>query len=146
MHPQPTPGREALKQISGGFSVLVPDLRITVEDIIAGGDWAAVRSTVTGTSAGPYLGPYLGVDPAGRPIRFEAIDLWRIADGLVTEGWHVEDFAAALADWGAVTFTSRPPDVPPPPAAETTAGRHPLSARAQNISSGSPSMAMLLGY
>jgi predicted ester cyclase len=91
MHSPRTPGREALKQISGGFSVLVPDLRITVEDIIAGGDWAAVRSTVTGTSAGPYLGPYLGVDPAGRPIRFEAIDLWRIEDGLVTEGWHVED-------------------------------------------------------
>ena len=103
---------------------------------------AAVRPTVTGTSAGPYL----GVDPAGRPIRFEAIDLWRIEDGLVTEGWHVEDFAAAPVDRCAVTFTSRPPDVAPPPAAETTAGRHPLSAGAQNNSSGSPSMAMLLGY
>jgi hypothetical protein len=142
MHSPRTPGREALKQTFDGFSVLVPDLRITVEGIIAGGDWAAVRSTVTGTSAGPYL----GVDPAGRPIRFEAIDLWRIEGGLVTEGWHVEDFAAALVDWGAVTFTSRPRDVAPPPAAETTAGRHPLSAGAQNISSGSPSMAMLLGY
>ena len=142
MHSQRTPGRQALKQTFDGFSVLVPDLRITVEDIIAGGDWAAVRPTVTGTSAGPYL----GVDPAGRPIRFEAIDLWRIEDGLVTEGWHVEDFAAAPVDRGAVTFTSRPPDVAPPPAAETTAGRHPLSAGAQNNSSGSPSMAMLLGY
>jgi hypothetical protein len=46
---------------------------------------------------------------------------------------------------GAVTFTSRPRDAAPPPAAETTAGQHPLSAGAQNISSGSPSMAMLLG-
>jgi hypothetical protein len=53
MDSQRTPGREALKQIFDGFSVLVPDLRITVEDIITGGDWAAVRSTVTGTSAGP---------------------------------------------------------------------------------------------
>jgi predicted ester cyclase len=95
MHSQRTPGRQALIQTFDGFSVLVPDLRITVEDIIAGGDWAAVRPTVTGTSAGPYL----GVDPAGSPIRFEAIDLWRIENGLVTEGWHVEDFAAALVDW-----------------------------------------------
>jgi len=53
MHSQRTSGRQALKQIFDGFSVLVPDLRITVEDIIAGGDWAAVRPTVTGTSAGP---------------------------------------------------------------------------------------------
>ena len=114
LNPGQPPGREALKQIFGGFSVLVPDLRITVEDIVAGGDRAAVRSTVTGTPAGPYL----GVDPAGRPMRFEAIDIWRIQDGLVAEGWHVEDFAAALVDWGALTFASRPRDVTPPPAAD----------------------------
>ena len=45
LNPGQPPGREALKQIFGSFSVLVPDLRITVEDIIAGGDRAAVRST-----------------------------------------------------------------------------------------------------
>jgi predicted ester cyclase len=102
--------------------VLVPDLRITVEDIIAGGDRAAVRSIVTGTPAGPYL----GVDPAGRPMRFEAIDIWRIEDGLVAEGWHVEDFVAALVGWGAVTFASRPPAAAAPsavpPAAAAAAG------------------------
>jgi predicted ester cyclase len=114
LNPGQPPGREALKQIFGGFSALVPDLRITVEDIVAGRDQAAVRSTVTGTPAGPYP----GVDPAGRPMRFEAIGIWRIQDGLVAEGWHVEDFAAALADWGALTFASRPQDVTPTPAAD----------------------------
>ena len=54
-------------------------------------------------------------------MRFEAIDIWRIEDGLVAEGWHVEDFVAALVDCGAVTFASRPPDVAPPPAAEAAA-------------------------
>jgi predicted ester cyclase len=119
LNPGQLPGREALKQIFGGFRVLVPDLRIAVEDIIADGDKAAVRSTVTGTPAGPYL----GVDPAGRPMRFEAIDIWRIEDGLVAEGWHVEDFVAALAGWGAVTFASRArPTVPPPAAGPATDG------------------------
>ena len=117
LNPGQPPGREALKQIFGGFSVLVPDLRITVEDIIADGDRAAVRSTVTGTPAGPYL----GVDPAGRPMRFEAIDIWRVRDGLVAEGWHVEDVVAALVDWGAVTFASRPQDTAPPLAADAPA-------------------------
>src|SRR5215467_8896189 len=119
LNPGQPPGREALKQIFGGFSVVVPDLRITVEDIIAGGDRAAVRSTVTGTPAGPYL----GVDPAGRPMRFEAIDIWHIEDGLVTEGWHVEDFVAALVGWGALTFASRPQAAGPPPAASAAADR-----------------------
>src|SRR5262249_11338099 len=108
------PGREALKQIFGGFSVVVPDLRITVEDIIAAGDRAAVRSTVTGTPAGPYRAG----DPAGRAMGSEAIDIWRFEDGLVAEGWHVEDFVAALLDWGAVTFASRPRDIAPPRAAD----------------------------
>ena len=117
LNPGQPPGREALKQIFGGFSVVVPDLRITVEDIIAGGDRAAVRSTVTGTPAGPYL----GVDPAGRPMRFEAIDIWHIEDGLVAEGWHVEDFVAALVGWGAVTFASRPPAAAAPSAAPPAA-------------------------
>jgi predicted ester cyclase len=117
LNPGQPPGREALKQIFGGFSVLVPDLRITVEDIIAGGDRAAVRSTVTGTPAGPYL----GVDPAGRPMRFEAIDIWRIEDGLVAEGWHVEDFVAALVGWGALTFASRPRAAAAPSAAPQAA-------------------------
>ena len=117
LNPGQPPGREALKQIFGGFSVLVPDLRITVEDIIAGGDRAAVRSTVTGTPAGPYL----GVDPAGRPMRFEAIDIWYIEDGLVTEGWHVEDFVAALVGWDALTYASRPPAAAAPSAAPPAA-------------------------
>src|SRR5262249_23276810 len=108
LNPGQPPGREALKQIFGGFSVLVPNLRITVEDIAAG-NRAHGRSTVTG----PPAGPYLGVAPAGRPMRFEAIDIWRIEDGLVAEGWHVEDFAAVLVDWGAVTFASRPQDTAP---------------------------------
>ena len=111
LNPGQPPGREALKQIFGGFSVVVPDLRITVEDIIADGDRVAVRSIVTGTPAGPYL----GVDPAGRPMRFEAIDIWHIEGGLVTEGWHIEDFVAALVGWGALTFASRPQQDAPPP-------------------------------
>jgi predicted ester cyclase len=119
LNPGQEPGREALKQIFSGFRVLVPDLRITVEDIIASGDRAAVRSTVTGTPAGPYL----GVDPAGRSMRFEAIDIWRIQDGLVAEGWHVEDFAAVLAGWGVVTFADRPQHAAPP-AAETDTNAH----------------------
>jgi predicted ester cyclase len=112
LNPGQPPGREALKRIFGGFSVLVPDLRITVEDVIAAGDRVAVRSTVAGTPAGPYL----GVDPAGRPMRFEAIDIWRIEDGLVAEGWHVEDFVAALVDWGVLSFAARPQETAPPPA------------------------------
>ena len=71
-----------------------------------------MRSTVTGTPADPYL----GIDPAGRPMRFEAIDIWRIQDGRVAEGWHVEDFVAALVDWGALSFASRPHDTAPPAA------------------------------
>jgi len=103
LNPGQVRGREAIKQMFGGFYLIVPDLSITVEDIIAEGDRVAVRSTVRGTPAAPYL----GVEPAGRSMTFGAIDIWRIDDGKVVEGWHVEDFLRVLVDWGAVDLPRR---------------------------------------
>ena len=103
LNPGQARGREAIKQLFGGFHLIVPDLSITVEDIIADGDRVAVRSTVRGTPTVPYL----GVEPAGRPMTFGAIDIWRVADGRVAEGWHVEDFLRVLVDWGVVPVPRR---------------------------------------
>jgi predicted ester cyclase len=98
LNPAQVRGREPIKQVFGGFHVIVPDLRITIEDVIAEADKVAVRSTIRGTPTAPFL----GVPPSGRPMTFGAIDVRRIADGRVVEGWHVEDFVGVLLAWTAL--------------------------------------------
>jgi steroid delta-isomerase-like uncharacterized protein len=97
--------------------VMVPDLSLVTEDVVADGDRVAFRSTMRGT---PVMA-YLGVEPAGRSMTFGAIDIWRIANGRVVEGWHVEDFLRILVEWGAVDLPRRVDADPSSPSDATDA-------------------------
>src|SRR5712692_253767 len=103
LNPGQLRGREPLKQLFGGFSRVIPDLTLTVEDVVSKQDMVAVRSVVRGTPAMTFL----GVPPKGQAITFGALDMWRVADGRVAEGWHVEDFARVLIDLGVVRLPLR---------------------------------------
>jgi predicted ester cyclase len=62
-------GVDALKQVWAMLLRGLPDLRITVEDVLAEGDKVACRNTVTGT----HLGEYMGVPPTGRSNTYNEI-------------------------------------------------------------------------
>ena len=60
-----------------------PDLRFTVDDLVAEADRVTVRWTMRGTNTGPLLGR-----PAtGRAVVLAAIAIFRIADGRIAERW-----------------------------------------------------------
>ncbi len=70
-----------------------PDMRVTVEDMIAEGDRVAARVTMRGT----HLGEFMGVAPTGKPVEVRAIDMFRIANGKIVEHWgHADDPADFL--------------------------------------------------
>jgi predicted ester cyclase len=76
-------------------SVLVgafPDLRITVEDTVAGDDKVAARMTFRGT----HRGPFRGLEPTGRPVAFSSIRIYRIEDGKVVQTWAEVDALGLL--------------------------------------------------
>ena len=50
-----------------------PDWRMTVEDLIAGGDKTVARVTVTGT----HKGEFMGVPPSGTRVDVQLIDIMR---------------------------------------------------------------------
>jgi steroid delta-isomerase-like uncharacterized protein len=60
-----------------------PDLRFTIDDLVAEGDRVAMRWTLHGT----HRGPFLGRPPTGRPVQLAATVIWRIEDGKVAERW-----------------------------------------------------------
>lgn len=60
-----------------------PDLRFTIDDLVAEADRVTVRWTLRGTNTGPMFGR----PPSGLPVELRAIVIFRIADGRLAERW-----------------------------------------------------------
>jgi steroid delta-isomerase-like uncharacterized protein len=65
------------------FLAAFPDLRVTVEGVVAEGDHAVVRWSAEGT----HTGGGLGFGPSGKAIAFRGITWLRIDGGKLAEGW-----------------------------------------------------------
>ena len=76
-----------------------PDWRMTVEDLIAGGDKTVARVTATGT----HKGEFIGVPPTGTRVDVQLIDIMRFdSAGLVCEHWGVADMLSLVQQLGVV--------------------------------------------
>src|SRR5947209_3862453 len=61
-----------------------PDLRISVQEMIAEGDKVAVLWTFQGTHTGSG---YEGLPPTGTRVEIRGMTIWRIVDGRIVEEW-----------------------------------------------------------
>jgi predicted ester cyclase len=91
-YPEQVPGIESYKPVITGFRTVFPDVEFTNEDVIVANDKITVRSVVTGTHSAPFL----GVEPTGKKVKFNTIDIHRINEGKIVETWHIEDLFGAL--------------------------------------------------
>jgi predicted ester cyclase len=96
--PAETTGPQALKHAWATLLHAFPDLRLTVEGVIAEADKVVGRMTVSGT----HLGEYRGIAPTGRPVRYDEIFICRFVDGRVAEVWGVVDVFAQMQQLGAI--------------------------------------------
>lgn len=80
-----------------------PDLRVSVEEVVAAEDRVVHRFILAGTQSGPYL----GLPPTGRPVRATGIALDRVAGGKLAERWAVLDAIGLLRQLGAVAVLRR---------------------------------------
>ena len=85
--PGMAPGIEGVKQLLGMYFNAFPDLRITVDEIVAEGDVVVIRSTVTAT----HTGDLMGIPPTGKPITLRGLDFVRMSGGKATGIWHFEE-------------------------------------------------------
>jgi steroid delta-isomerase-like uncharacterized protein len=91
-------GPQALKQVWAMLLRGLPDLHITIEDLIAERDKVVSRNTVTGT----HQGDYMGLPPTGKTVTYNEIFIVRLADGRVAETWGVVDVLSQLRQLGAI--------------------------------------------
>jgi steroid delta-isomerase-like uncharacterized protein len=91
-------GTDAIKALVDRYRAAFPDLRFTVDDVVAEGDRLAVRWTAAGT----HDGPLMGLPPTGRRATWGGVSCWRMAGGRCVEDRVTMDALGMLQQLGAV--------------------------------------------
>ena len=97
-------GLEGLKQFGKFIFKTFPDFHETMADIIAEGNKVWVRNTITGT----HKGVYRGLAPTGKKFTEASVDIFRIVNGKLIEGWNVTDELDFLKQVGAIEYKGFP--------------------------------------
>jgi len=92
-------GLENVRALLRGFIGALPDLHAAEQDVVAEDDTVAVRFLVGAT----HEGNLLGIEPTGRRVRWDAVDVYRLKDGMIVEEWAADDMLAILHQVGAYT-------------------------------------------
>ena len=82
--PEPIAGLEANKEFNIDLFQGFPDLKQTIEDVIAENDKVMYRSTLEGT----HTGKFLDIPPTGKLARINDFTLLRIVDDRIVEWWY----------------------------------------------------------
>jgi steroid delta-isomerase-like uncharacterized protein len=94
-------GVDVIVPILTGFINALSEIRAEEQDVIASEDLVAIRLVVSAT----HTGNMLGVPATGRPVQWDAVDIYRVTDdGKISEQWAFEDLAAILSQVGAVSL------------------------------------------
>lgn len=80
-------GRENLRQLAQLWRAAFPDLKVTIDDVVAEGDLVAVAWTGGGT----HLGDLFGIPPTGKHAVMSGIEFNRMQDGRIVERWGNND-------------------------------------------------------
>jgi steroid delta-isomerase-like uncharacterized protein len=96
--PGQAPGLEGWKRKWAMYLAGIPDLRVTIEELVAEGDKVGVRRTYEGT----HQGELLGVPPTGNHVQIGGISIFRLAGGKIAESWEQVDLLALMRQLGAL--------------------------------------------
>jgi len=109
--PEDIIGLDALKQYYSNNHRALPDLHMTIDDMIVKGDRTVTVWTLSGTNTGP-LHTHLGDMPAtGNKVHFSGVAIDRFDEGKIVEEWVYFNVLQLMQQLG---FTIVPPQPPEP--------------------------------
>ena len=91
-------GPESEKKRATLYRTAFPDLRLTVEDIIAEGETVMARWSCRGT----HKGDLSGIAPTGKQFTISGVSIARLANGKLAEGWVNWDAQGLMQQLGIV--------------------------------------------
>ena len=97
-------GREGLKELLGMFFGAFPDIRWTIEELIAEVDKVVNRFTFRGT----HRGEFLGVPATGRQVEVKGVVIDRIAEGKIADSRILMDALGLMQQLGAIPAPQQP--------------------------------------
>jgi steroid delta-isomerase-like uncharacterized protein len=93
-----SPDNAGLRQFYDVFWHAVPDVTVTVEDMIAEGDQIAIRVRLRGTNEGEFM----GMPATGKAIDLPSMGVLRFGDGEIVERWIALDQMDLLQQLGVI--------------------------------------------
>jgi steroid delta-isomerase-like uncharacterized protein len=100
--PEPGVGIEAAKASINGYREAFPDLRLTIEQQLAEGEYVTTRWSARGT----HQGNLMGMAPTGKQATVTGITIDRIVDGRFVESWTNWDTLGLMQQLGAIPALS----------------------------------------
>lgn len=98
------PGPDGIKPIIRGLIAALPDVHITIHDMIQVPGRIGVRAEISGT----HQGPLFGVPATGKKVCFRLHEFHELDGERITTTWHMEDWFGLFLQLGSF----------PPPAAQ----------------------------
>lgn len=96
-------GHDGFRRVLGTFREAFPDLRLTIEFLVADGEKTVAYITTTGT----HLGSFMGAPPTGRRFKVTGVDIFAFnAEGLVSDHWGAFDTLGVMRQLGLVPTPS----------------------------------------
>jgi len=95
--PEPVRGSDGVRKLADLLYAAFPDCEVTLEQVVADGDWVAQRVSVTAT----HNGEFMGIEPTGNPVERIGMDFTRFEGGKWVEGYEIWDMLRLLTQLGA---------------------------------------------
>ncbi len=86
--------RQLVNMMRNGFS----GFKIRIDDLLAEGDWVAARFHSIGTNTGPFL----TMPATGKPVDIQALGLFHVVNGRITENKVIFDALSMMQQLGVM--------------------------------------------
>ena len=91
-------GPEGVSQLVSWLRRFLPDLQITVNDLVAEGDKVVVYFVFSGTD----IGGFRDHPPSGKAVSYDGIDIFRLTGGKIVERWGIVDTISMMRQIDAI--------------------------------------------
>jgi steroid delta-isomerase-like uncharacterized protein len=91
-------GRDALKVVIGGIRASMPDLQITLHDVVAEGNKVVTRYSFAAT----HQGELMGIPATGNQLAVSGAAIFRLANARIEELWNFLDNLGMMQQLGVV--------------------------------------------
>jgi steroid delta-isomerase-like uncharacterized protein len=95
-------GPQEIKEHVSGWLMSFPDLRFSIEQMVAEGDRVVSQLVMKGT----HQGTWMGISPTGKRLQIRMITIHRIANGKIAEDWVLVESLGVFQQLGMLPDTA----------------------------------------